>query len=167
VGSPLTAVVQGYAALGSRLVEQWTDQAAKVAARLDDGTYDADAAAADLAAAAKLAVESAMLFASEALDAVANLTVPAGVRYAVDSPAFTSPVPGAALSLTGPLITGGGIDALSAAAVTIAPAQLADGATGFRLRANAAGHCGGAYVGRVLAQAAQQVETMPVWLVVP
>ena len=166
MASPLAEVVQGYSELASFLLKRWTEHASKVAERLDGGSYDADSAAADLAKCASLTVESGFLFASEALDAAAILSGGQRQPHLVHSVGFTSPLPGAALSLEGPLDNTLGTDHLPAAVVTISPLQLAAGATDFSLHADATGHDGGTFWGTVRATAGAAQGQVHVWITV-
>jgi hypothetical protein len=164
VASPLAEVVQGYSELASFLLKRWTEHASKVAERLDDGSYDADSAAADLATSVSLTVESGFLLASEALDAAAILSGGQRQPHLVDSVAFSSPLPGAALTLEGPLVNSLGTDQLPAEAVMIKPSQLAAAAADFMLRADATGHRGGTYWGTVRATAPAAQDLVTVWI---
>lgn len=166
MASPLAEVVQGYSELASFLLQRWTEHASKVAARLDDGSYDADSAAADLAKSMSLTVESGFLLASEALDAAAILSGDQRQPHLVDSVGFTSPLPGAALSLEGALVNTLDTDHLPAAVVTIRPLQLAAAAADFSLRADATGHRAGTYWGTVRATAPAAEDLAPVWITV-
>lgn len=164
--SPLAEVVQGYSELASFLLNRWTEHASNVAARLDDGSYDADSAAADVAKSVSLTVESGFLLASEALDAAAILSGGQGRPHLVDSVAFSSPLPGAALTLEGPLVNTLDTDHLPAAVVTIRPPQLAAAAADFALRADATGHHGGTYWGTVRATVPGTQDLVTVWITV-
>ena len=166
MASPLAEVIQGYSELASFLLKRWTEHASKVAERLDDGSYDADSGAADLATSASLTVESWFLLASEALDAAAILSGGQRQPHLVDSVAFWSPLPGAALTLEGPLVNTLDTDQLPAAVVTIRPAQLAAAAADFTLRADATGHHGGTYWGTVRATAPAAQDLVTVWITV-
>jgi hypothetical protein len=166
VSGPLSEVVQDYADLGRDLLDRWTDRVGKVAGKIDDGTYDADSAAADLAATVCLAAETGFELAAEVIDAIAILAGPYQ-QGPVCSIVFHSPVAGAPLALTGPLVNGFG-DVLPVGSVTFQPAQPAAGDTAFRVCADALGRPAGAYRGTVEARppgaAAQPV---PVWIAVP
>jgi hypothetical protein len=162
--SPLAQVLHGYAALASELIDRWQQQASKTAERLDAGTYDADAAVADLARCASLAAESGVLLASEAIDAVAILAAGRPGPHIVHAGPFFTSVPGAKLELAGPLTSGFGH---SLGLVTLEPAQLAQGATEFRLRADATRRPAGTYTGEVEAVGAGQAESLLVWVIVP
>jgi hypothetical protein len=163
MSAPLAQVMHGYARLASELIDRWDAHASTVAARLDAGTYDADAAVADVAKCASLAAESGFLLASEALDAVAILTGGQLRSHIVVSDPFSTTVPGAGLSIAGPLTSGFG-HALSL--VVPEPAQLDPGATEFRLRADATGRPAGTYVGQVEAAGDGQAESVLVWITV-
>src|SRR5688572_27014536 len=168
--STYTDIVQGYVDLASDLLERWTTQAGKVASKLDSRSYKPDTAMADLAATATLATETGFLFASEALEALAICTERERGPYYVDSDPFYSPAPGATLQLEGPLVGLGAVpDQLPVSVIEILPSSaLGPNDTEFRLQANATGHQGITYAGRVTASwpgAADQ--KVPVWIVVP
>jgi hypothetical protein len=149
-GAAITEVVEDYTELGTWLVQRWSAHASKVATRLDAGDYDADSAAADLAACASLAAESWARVAWEAIDAAAILTGQEYEPEVIDSDPFSSPIPGATLTLQGPLVGAFGNE-LPTDVIEIIPSQLGPNATQFRLRADATGHPGGTYLGRVVA----------------
>ena len=163
---PLAYVVQEYSELASSLLERWSDHASKVATKLDAGSYDADEAAADLAACARLAADSGFLLASEALDAVAVLTGRQGEPHLVESVTFSTTLPGAELELTGQLVNGFGLT-LPVHVVELRPPSLAAKATTFSLRADASGRPGGTYRGQVKASAGAKAETVDVRIIVP
>ena len=163
---PLAYVVQEYSGLASSLLTRWSDHASKVATKLDDGSYDADGAAADLAACTMLAVDSSFLLAAEALDALAILKSRLGTPYIVDSETFSTTRPGAKLELTGPLAGGFGF-LLPVDVITLRPAELAPKATTFSLRADASWCPGGTYVGEVKASADAKAEMVDVRITVP
>jgi hypothetical protein len=167
MASPLAEVVQGYSELASFLVKRWTEHASNVAERLDKGAYDADSAAADLAKCVSLTAETGFLLASEALDAAAILSGGQRQPHLVDSVAFSSPLPGAALALEGQLANSLDTDRLPTAVVTIRPAQLAAAAAEFTLRADASGHDAGTYWGKVRARTAAAEGLVKVWITVP
>jgi hypothetical protein len=146
VETPLGEVVDGCNKLGTWLVTEWSEQASEVAAKLDDGTYDADSAAADLAKTATLAAESWFLLASEALAAVALLS--RQERYIVED-TFDAPA-GARLELAGPL-EAGFEQLLPVTLVSVVPSQLAPTRTAFKLIADATTCAAGTYDGTVLA----------------
>jgi len=165
-------VVQGYATLASSLLERWSTHASEVASRVEAPDYDADSAAADLAACASLATESGLRLAAEAFDALATLGCFQGDRNIVTSQPFEAPA-GAMLKLAGPLVDSLGLDALPVNVVSIQPPQLAPAQTEFTLRADATGHRGATYLGTVqattdatLAAGAALVE-VTVWITVP
>jgi hypothetical protein len=163
---PLAYVVQEYSGLASSLLARWSEHASKVATKLDDGSYDADGAAADLAACTMLAADTGFLLAAEALDAVAILTSRLGKPYIVDSEPFSTTLPGAKLELTGPLLGGFGF-LLPVDVITLRPAELAPKATTFSLRADASGCPGGIYCGEVTATAGVKAEPVDVRITVP
>jgi hypothetical protein len=155
-------VVKGYAGLGTWLVEQWSARASAVAAKLDAGAYDANDAAADLDAAAVLAIRSAFMVASEPLDAIAILLVDDERLTSLDSQSFHAP-PGARLALNGALADLLG-HTLSA---SVAPSQLDAGRTGFVLRVDPTGQPGATYFGQVDAfTSAPDPVPVPVWITI-
>jgi hypothetical protein len=167
VGSPANDVVRSYFTLASSLLDRWSAHASKVATKLDAGDYDADSAAADLAACASLATEGGFLLASETLDAVAVLAGRGYDRNVVLSQPFQAP-PGARLKLAGPLVKGPGFDELPVGVLLIQPFKLAPAETEFALRADATGHRGGTYVGKVQASTgAAAPVNVTVWITVP
>jgi hypothetical protein len=163
---PLAYVVQEYAELTSSLLVRWSDHASKVAAKLDTGKYRADDAAADLAACAVLAADSAFLLASEAMDAVAVLTGRQGEPHDVESQPFSTSLPGATLELTGPLVNGFRFK-LPVLVIDLRPPALAPKETEFRLGADASGCPGGTYRGQVKATAGGKDEMVDVRVVIP
>ena len=166
--SPLSDVVEGYARLGSWLVERWGAQASKVGKKLDAGGYDAHSAAEDAASTASLAAETGFLLVSEALDAVAVLSGRQGEPHIVCSDSFSSSLPGAALTVPGPLTDVLQSDSLHPSVVTIKPSSLGPNDTEFRLRADASGHRAGTYVGSISASKPGAAATsVPVWITVP
>lgn len=165
--SPLSDVVEGYARLGSWLVDRWSAQASKVAHKLDGGGYDAQSGAEDLASAASLTAETGFLLISEALDAIAVLSGRQGAPHIVYSDWFSSSLPGATLSVPGALTDVLQSDKLHPSVVTVEPPSLGPGDTQFRLRADASGHRAGTYVGTVLASKSGAVdESVQVWITV-
>jgi hypothetical protein len=167
MGSRANDVVEGYATLASSLLDRWSTYASKVASKVDAGTYDAPSAAADLGACASLATESSLLWAAEALDAMAILTGREGEPNVVTSQLFRAPV-GAALKLTEPLIRVGSLEELPASVVTIQPAQLGPKEIEFTLCADATGYRGGTYVGIVQASTGAPAPVrVNVWITVP
>jgi hypothetical protein len=160
--------VRSYAKLTSSLLERWSAHASQVAANVEAPGYDADSAAADLAACASLATESGFLLAAQALEAVATLGGFQDGQNIVESQPFTAPN-GAALTLAGPLVESPGLDELPVSVVSIQPPQLAPTESEFTLRANAAGHRGATYVGTVEAStdAAAAPVNVTVWITVP
>lgn len=165
--SPLADVVDGYAELGSWLLERWSVHASAVAKKLDAGGYDADSAAADVARTAALTAESGFLLASEAFDAMAILTGRQCEPHLVESELFSTLLAGAILTLAGPLVSGHG-DTLAARLVSCVPSQLGPKETEFCLRADATGHHGGTYVGTVTAaRPGAPDDPVIVWITVP
>lgn len=147
--TPLTNAVADYVEFASPLLKEWKEHAAGVASKLDAGEYDTDKLAADLAKCTKLAIETGVGAVMEVLDLMAILT---GSQYEriTDEHVFRTSLPGAALALAGPLVSGSGLDQLDDVKILPSP-QLAPGATEFRLWADATGHGGGLYTGTVVA----------------
>jgi hypothetical protein len=166
MGSPLNDVVKDYAELASTLLERWTEHASKVASKLDDGTYDADGAVADLVTTASLATESGFMLAAQVLDAAALLSGSQHKRHVVATTPFASSLAGATLALAGPLVSGHGAQ-LPVHVITLEPSQLEPGETEFSLSADATSCRGGTYVGAVEASASGKVERILVWIIVP
>jgi hypothetical protein len=165
MASPFADVMKGYIKLASWLVDRWSGHASSIASKLDDGTYDAKSAGADLGQCAALATESGILIASEALDALAICTGRQYQRHIVESPyPFTSPMNGATLTLAGPLTVGPGWGSLAA---EVRPAKLDPEANKFKLWADATGCRAGTYVGMVVASRPPAPDQqVPVWLTV-
>jgi hypothetical protein len=165
--SRITDVVNGYARLGSWLVDSWSAQASKVAQKLDARTYDAQSAADDLASTASLTAETGFLLVSEAFDAVAILTGRQGEPHSVASAWFDSQLPGGTLSVPAALTNVLHSDTLHPSVVTIERLPPPD-ETWFRLRADASGHRAGTYLGTASAfKAGTPPRTVQVWITVP
>jgi hypothetical protein len=149
MSTPLGDVAAGLAGLASSLVDRWSDRVATVAANIDDGTYTADDAAGDLAATTSLAVQSGLLLASGALDAIAILAP----RRPVDArtPVLESPLAGAVLTIEAAFVNLDGSGALFPSQITIDPGQLGPHEVEFQLSAPAQGCEPGLYVGNVTA----------------
>lgn len=159
-------VIDGYAALASSLLERWTALASDAANRRDAGKYGAASAADDLIAGAALVTESGALWAAESLEALVSLCSCGYGTEIVTSQPFCAPA-GASLKLDGPLLKGPNLDELPTSVISIEPSMLGPTETKFRLRADATGHRGGTYVGRVLAQMEGGSTLVIVWIVVP
>jgi len=167
-------VVQGYTTLASSLLERWSSHASTVAANAEAPDYDAESAAADLAACASLATESGLLLVAKMLDPFGVLSVGGGQPNIVNSQPFEAPA-GAMLKLTGPLVESLGGDELPVSIVSIQPPQLSPNADKFTLRADATGHRGATYVGTVAAStgaastlaATGTTVQVTVWITVP
>lgn len=173
MGSPLADVVDGYAQLGTFLVERWRAHVSAVASKIDSGGYGINCAVADLAKSASLAVESGFLVASEAFDAAAILTGRQHEAQVSASQLFFSPVAGATLTLAGPLTDSLRSDSLPvsvisfvASAVGVAGQAYVLGAaeTAFSLSADATGHRGATYIGKVVASASGTDHEIDVWI---
>ena len=160
--SRLQQVVNGYAQLGSYLVQQWSAQATTVATRLDGGSYTADLLVQDVVAGARLAGWSAFLMGSEALDATAIITGRQADPHIVDSEPFAVPFPGATFTATEPLIAIGGTDSLPTRAISFVSDDKQ-----FRVRADATGHQGSLYRGKVQATAGSNAAQVDVFVIVP
>ena len=149
MASQLADVAEGYAKLASTLAKEWGGHVSKVAEKLEAGSYSANEAVADLASTTLVVGKSWFLIASEALDAVAILTDSKDLP--AESSPFVSPLPGATLALTGPLVSAFGTDVLPVDRVTVIPSTLDPGQTEFFLRADATGYPGSVYEGEVAA----------------
>jgi len=149
VGTPIEEVVEQYTDLAKWMVERWSAHSSKLAAKVDDGTYDADTAVAGLAAAASLATETAARLAWEALEAVTILTSRLGPNI-VESHVFSTSLAGAKLKLKDDLVNGFG-DPLPTDVVKVIPSELGPNETEFRLRADATDCPAGTYIGAVVA----------------
>jgi hypothetical protein len=167
MSTPFAEIAEGYAELGSFLAKRWGEHASKVAAKLDAGTYDADAAVADLAKCGALAAESGVLLVSEALEAAAVLAGRASGPHVVDSDAFETGLAGAALEPEGPFMNGHGSGLLPVAAVIVIPSKLDDGKKEFKLRVDATRKPAGTYRGTVRATKDGNAEQVLAWIVVP
>jgi hypothetical protein len=147
--TPLTNAVAGYVKFASPLLKEWKEHATGVASKLDAREYNADELAADLAKCTKLAMETGVGAVMAILAGTQCKGVPAKSRV------YTTTLPGAALKLAGPMVSGPpplGVDQLSPDHIDILPsAQLAAGATEFWLRTDATGHGGGTYRGTMVA----------------
>jgi hypothetical protein len=154
-------VVQGYATLASSLLERWNDLASSAATKVDAGEYDCVSAAQDLTTGASIATEGGLQWASETLEAVAALSGCKGGPNIVTSEPFSAPA-GATLELEGPLTKGPTLDQLPVNVVRIEPGP---NAGEFTLTADATGHRGATYVGRV--KASTQTTPITVWIAVP
>lgn len=164
--SAFSEVVEDYTELATLLIDRWSDHASKVASKLDQRSYNADSAVADVAACVTLATESGFLLASEALDAIAILTGREYQPVIVDSDPFSSPVPGAKLRLAGALVDGFGAG-LPTEFIAIIPPELGPNATKFSLRADATGRPAGTYVGKVVAsRPGGEDQEVTVWVTV-
>jgi hypothetical protein len=170
-------VVQGYTTLASSLLERWSTHASAVAANVEAPDYDAESAAADLAACMSLATESGLLLAAKMLDPFGFLGESASEPNIVNSQPFKAPA-GATLKLAGPLVESLGGDELPVSVVSIKPPQLSPTQDEFELRADATGHRGATYVGMVEAStgtapalaaagAAGATVQVTVWITVP
>jgi len=159
-------ILEGYTNLASSLLERWSELASKAAARADAGTYDAASAAEDFLAGTVLASEAAWQWAEQCYRTIAIVTGQGNQADMVVSQQFSAPA-GAALELAGPLVKGPGMDQLPASAVSIVPAQLGADETDFVLRADATGHRGATYVGKVNATTDAEPTPVTVWITVP
>ena len=165
MASPLADITEGYAALGSYLLNRWGDHGSKVAEKIDAGDYDADSAVADLTKCAMLVAESGVLLWNEALEAVTGLASPSG-PYEVVSDPFESPLPGAALRPAGPFVNGHGSGTLLVSHIRVDPPKLDAGKTRFVLRADATRKRAGIYRGYVEAAEPGNVQSVLAWIIV-
>lgn len=148
--SPLATFVEDCTKLASEVLEDWSAHASNVASKLDEGTYDADSAVADLAVTATLATEGGLRLTFGWLDALAVLTGRPG-RHLVTSYPLKTKLLGATLTLAGPFRNGHKTGSLPESAITIEPSALGATESEFILRADATGRPAGAYVGIVTA----------------
>lgn len=156
-------VENGYAELTRALLALWS-------AREGDGPTDRVGMGADEPAsvAAHVALSTASgLLALQTLDSLSIFTGRQHEPYIVDSEPFDTSLAGAMLTVAAPLVNGLGSDALPVDAIRLVPHNLAPSATGFRLRADAAGRRGGTYCGTVTASRGHASENVTVWLVIP
>jgi hypothetical protein len=149
----LEAAVQGYFELATSLAERWRQHLDEVQARVERDDYTANQAVADFTQTAALAAECWTLLASEAVDAVTTIAAPRPDRDIVESEPFTTSIPGARLTVEGPLVNVQKTDELRADAVWCEPEQLSPGQNTFRVCVDAALHDAGLYEGRVRAEA--------------
>ena len=160
-------ILEGYTNLASSLLERWSELASRSASKADAGTYDPSSAAEDLVAGTALATEAAWEWAAQCYRTVAALAGQTESEEKVKSQQFAAPA-GAALSLAGPLSKGPDMDQLPVSAITIEPTQLAPKETAFVLYADATGHRGATYVGKVNATTEAGTTTpVTVWITVP
>jgi hypothetical protein len=173
----VSAAVEGYLQLARWWLQAWGSHVTGVAARAGSGSYDSGAAAADLAECARLASQSWFLLVNETVDAAAVLSGGHREPHVVDSIEFPAPVPaeGAvaprpwSLALAGPLVPANGGTPIPTSAVSIAPEQLGPGDSRFKLRVDATGYAGVAYLGKVVVVAADgaALDPVQVWVAVP
>lgn len=149
-------VVAGYVQLFDTLVDTWGKLASKIAGQVDAGSLSADDAAADVAEAGALGVQSWVLIVNEALDAAAVLGGTQRDPVVTPPQEFAAPPfkPGVTqvprtLELAAPLAYALGGDSLDKSVVTFAPNPLPDNKPTFTIAANATGHAAGLYHGTV------------------
>jgi hypothetical protein len=162
----LEAAVQGYFELATSLAERWRKHLDEVQARVDKKDYTANQAVADFTQTAALAAESWTLLAAEAVDAVTTLAAVRSDRDIVKSDEFSTTIPGARLTVDGPLVNVQKTDELRPDVVSCEPDQLQAGQTKFRVVADAALHDHGLYKGRVRAEAGGASEYVDVKVLV-
>ncbi len=166
MGTQFSDIVKGYTTLASSLLERWSELASKAAAKVDAGTYNAASATEDLFAGTTLATEAAWQWAEQCYGTAGTFTARQDSAEKVESGQFSAPA-GASLTLAGPLVKGPNMDQLPVSAISIEPAQLAPDETAFVLRADATGHRGATYVGKVNATTAAGTTPVTVWIAVP
>jgi hypothetical protein len=166
VGTQVSDIVEGYTNLASSLIERWSELASRSASKADAGTYNAASAAEDLFAGTTLATEAALEWATRCYRTVAAIAGQGESTEKVQSQQFSASA-GAALTLAGPLAKGPNMDQLPVSAVTIEPSQLAPDETTFVLCADATGHRGATYVGKVNATTGAGTTPVTVWITVP
>jgi hypothetical protein len=156
-------VVASYRKLAEELATSWGDLAAGIAEKVDQDEYDGKAMLDAWNKTARLSLKTNYQLWDHALGAAAVLGRREGERYEVHSPTFHSPLPGATLTVQGELV---GRQSRGALVATVDPQKLAEGATAFRLRADATSCGGDTYVGKVLASGGGEPEPVDVYIVV-
>lgn len=145
-------VVEGYALLADELLDSWTPFLTTIAAKVNAGTYDPDAATADFPKLAKLVAGSVIGIGLEAFDALAILTSDFSEEKKI-SGYRTDPAKAATtrtLTVKDDLTSVTGMT-LPKSRVTIVPAQLAPSTTQFVLDVDGDGLKARTYDGYVLA----------------
>lgn len=165
MSSPMSDVVQTYAELADRLLKQWGDHTAKLAAKVDGGELDGPAMAAELVSCTTLATRSGLEMLEGAMDAAAVMSGTLAADKYATSRAFHAPA-GSTLRLRQDLELGAELGFAGKGAVTIEPAELGAEATEFRIRVDTSALCGGTYVGLV-ETCPDDPEPIPVWITVP
>ena len=158
--------MQGYFELATSLAERWRQHLDEVQARVDKKDYNANQAVADFTQTAALAAESWTLLAAEAVDAVTTLAAVRPEQDIVESKEFSTSIPGARLTVDGPLVNVQKTDELRPDVVWCEPDQLPAGKTDFRVCADAVLHDHGLYKGRVRAEVGSASEHVDVELLV-
>jgi hypothetical protein len=165
--SAIGEVVENYTELAKYLIRTWRDYGTGVATKLDQRSYTADSAAADLAAAVWLGIQTSARLAWEAVDSVNILTGGLGRPYMLESEEFSTSLPGAALKLKGNLVSGFR-RRLTSSIASVRPDKLQAGETKFRIRVDATGRPAGDYWGKVEASTDDdQKEEVSVRITVP
>lgn len=159
----MTLAVNGYRELAEELATKWGDLASGIAAKIDAGEYDGKAMFDAWAKSTRLSVETNYLMWNEAMEAAAILSRRPGERHEVDSDPFESPLPGATLTMEGPLV---GQDEKGILTAVVRPEKLEDDEATFTLHADATGCEGDTYLGTVLASRGGEAESVPVHIVV-
>jgi hypothetical protein len=163
MSSPMSDVVRGYTELAASLVEQWSDQAAKLAAKVDAGELDGPAMAEEFVSYATLATRSGLEMVEEAVGAAAILSGTLAADKVATSRPFHAPA-GATLKLRDRLELGAGLGFIEMKAVTIVPSAL--GTDRFTLQVETSGLHGGTYVG-VVETCPEDPQPIPVWITIP
>lgn len=158
----LARVADGYANLAIRLAGEWRAHITEVSSR--PGPVTADQAVADTVAAARLLAESAFLFGSETLDAIAVLKGPEAQLARSD--VYGAPPADAELALVDDFTNLHGYP-LPLSALRIVRLDPADGNTRFYVRADAEGQPSGRFRGTVIvAKDAVELTRLPVRLTI-
>jgi hypothetical protein len=145
------AAARGYTELAASLAERWRDHLDAIQAQVEQPSYTANQAVADLASTAAVAVDSWLLLAWEAVDAAAILTAERPEASFVRSEEFHTSIPGATLTVIEPFVNVRKTDELRPGVIRCEPAELAPGQTAFRLSADVTLRRSGIYSGRVRA----------------
>jgi hypothetical protein len=147
-GDAVAELIDDCSETAKELTRKWSHLASDVFTKLDAGTYKADSATADLAAALALAIESGARLTWEAFDALSILTGGTDHPRTLVSEEYSTGLRGAALTLTRVPRSLRGLT-LPEGAVLIEPPQLGPTETKFRLRIDATGCRAGFYEGIV------------------
>lgn len=149
--SRVEAAARGYTELAASLATRWRDHLDAIQKDVEQPTYTANQAVADLVSTAAVAVDSWLLLAWEAVDAAAILTADRPEASYVRTDEFHTTVAGATLTVIEPFVNIRKTDELRPEVIRCEPAGLAPGQTAFRLSADVTLRRSGIYSGRVRA----------------